>query len=193
MLRIDIPEAEAHDPYGYAGRNQGGEIMAAAGAFSKAVYVHSKLSMREFEGARARTAEINGCMICQQFRAARDAASMFAANGVRPATLISDNGPAPDDAFYASVSEWRASPLYSPRERIAIEFAERFAEEPKALAADEDFWSRAHRLFADQELIDLAHCVAAWVGLGRVAHVLGFDSACLMPASEPPNAAVEFS
>lgn len=188
MLRIDVPEADAHDPYGFSGRTHAREIMAAAGGFSKAVYQHSSLSLREFEGARARTAEINGCVICQQFRAARDAASMFAANGVRPDKIVSDNGPAPDEAFYAAVADWRTSGLFSPRERMAIEFAERFAEEPKVLAADEDFWQRAHGVFSDGEIVDLAHCVAAWVGLGRVAHVLGFDSVCL-PFGQPAEAA----
>ena len=104
---------------------------------------------------------------------------MFAATGMRPDHLISDNGPAPDEAFYEAVEKWRTSPLFSPRERTAIEFAERFAEEPKVIAADEDFWDRAHALFSDAEIVDLAHSVAAWVGLGRVAHVLGFDSVCL--------------
>ena len=29
--------------------------------------------------------------------------------------------------------------------------------------------------------LHLAHCTAAWVGLGRVAYVLGFDGVCLVP------------
>lgn len=179
MIRIDLPEQDAADPYGYASRNHAREIMKAADGFSKAVYQHSLLSLREFEGARSRIAQINGCIICQQFRAARDAGAMFAATGVRPAHLVTDNGPAPDEAFYAAVEEWRGSSLFSSRERTAIEFAERFAEEPKLIAEDEDFWERAHTLFSDEEIVDLAHSVAAWVGLGRVAHVLGFDSVCL--------------
>lgn len=184
MIRIDVPAAQSHDPYGFAGANHAREIMAAAGGFSKAVYTHSRLSLREFEGARSRTAAINGCLICQAFRAARDTPAMFAGNGVRPPHLVSDNGPAPDEAFYAAVSEWRTSPLFSDRERLAIEFAERFAEEPKALSADEDFWTRAHAAFDDGEIVDLAHSVASWVGLGRVAHVLGFDTVCLPFAAE---------
>jgi len=179
MIRIDIPEHEAGDPYSYATRVHGRELMEAAGHFSKAVYQHSILSLREFEGARFRTAQINGCIICQQFRAARDAGAMFAASGQRPDRLVTDNGPAPDEAFYADVEHWRTSPLFSDRERTAIEFAERFAQEPKVIADDEAFWQRAHALFSDTEIVDLAHSVAAWVGLGRVAHVLGFDSVCL--------------
>ncbi|MET0268943.1 MAG: carboxymuconolactone decarboxylase family protein [Sphingomonas sp.] len=188
MIRSDIPTAQAHDPYGYAGATHARALMAAAGAFSKTVYTHSRLSLREFEGARSRTAEINGCTICQAFRAARDAPAMFAGSGTRPPHLVSDNGPAPDEAFYAAVSAWRTAPVFSDRERLAIEFAERFAEEPKVLAADEDFWARAHAAFDDGEIVDLAHSVAAWVGLGRVAHVLGFDSVCL-PFSERVEAA----
>jgi alkylhydroperoxidase family enzyme len=179
MIRIDLPEQDAADPYGYASRTHAREIMGAAGGFSKAVYQHSILPLREFEGARSRIAQINGCIICQQFRAARDAQSMFAATGQRPGHTVVDNGPAPDEAFYAAVEDWRTSPLFSPRERTAMEFAERFAEEPKQIAQDEDFWERAHALFSDEEIVDLAHCVAAWVGLGRVAHVLGFDTVCL--------------
>jgi alkylhydroperoxidase family enzyme len=177
-FRIDIPLAYADDPHGYAARHHAREIMAAAGDFSMAVYRHSGLSLREFEGARTRIAGINGCLICQRFRAARDAATMFAANGMRPTRDVTDNGPAPDESFYDAVPDWRTAPVFSDRERLAIEFAERFAEEPKALASDEDFWRRAHASFDDGELVDLAHCVAAWIGLGRVAHVLGFDSAC---------------
>lgn len=179
MIRIDIPAQDAADPYGYATRTHGRQLMETAGHFSKAVYQHSILSLREFEGARSRIAQINGCIVCQQFRAARDAPAMFAATGVRPDHLITDNGPAPDEAFYSAVEQWRTSPLFSERERTAIEFAERFAEEPKVIADDEDFWSRAHAIFSDEEIVDLAHSVAAWTGLGRVAHVLGFDSVCL--------------
>lgn len=178
MIRIDVPPSEAADPHGFAARVHGRELMAAGGQFAKAVYQHSVLSLREFEGARTRIAQLNGCIICQQFRAARDAAAMFAANGVRPEHLVTDNGPAPDEAFYAAVEQWRTASLFSERERLAIEFAERFAEEPKVIAADEDFWARAHAAFSDTEIVDLAHSVAAWMGLGRVAHVLGFDTVC---------------
>jgi alkylhydroperoxidase family enzyme len=176
-MRIDVPAAQGHDPYGYATENLAPEIMKAGGAFSFAVYRHSKLSLREFEGARARTAEINGCTICQQFRAARDLGGMFSGTGTR-GTVV-DNGPAPDEAFYAAVTEWRTSPIYSNRERLAIEFAERFGTEPKSLASDEEFWAKARAAFTDAEIADLANSVAAWVGLGRVAHVLGFDEVCL--------------
>lgn len=178
MIRIAIPDAAPDGPHAFAQRAHAPAIMAAAGAFSAAVYRCSVLSLREFEAARLRIAQINGCLMCQQFRTARDAANMLAGTGARPARHVGDNGPAPDEAFVAAIPDWRTSGIFSDRERLAIEFAERFAEEPKVLAADEDFWARMHAGFSDTDIVDLAHCVAAWTGLGRVAHVLGFDSVC---------------
>lgn len=184
MIRITIPEGQGRDPYGFASRTHARPIMAAAGAFSAAVYRESALSLREFEGARMRTAQINGCQVCRDFRAARDAPAMFKVPGETPARMVTDNGPAPDEAFYEQVANWRTGSAFSDRERLAIEFAERFAEEPQVLSQDEGFWTRMHAAFGDAEIVDLAHCVAAWIGLGRVAHVLGFDTVCLMPSAE---------
>lgn len=178
-MRIDVPYDQGHDPYGYASRTLAPDIMGAAAGFSQATYRHSQLSLREFEAARARTAEINGCFICQNFRAARDLPALLTGQGVDCAGTIAERGETPDEAFYAGVAEWRTSPLYSAREKLAIAFAERFAEEPKLLARDEGFWEQMRDAFTDAEIVDLAHCVAGWVGLGRVAHVLGFDTVCL--------------
>jgi hypothetical protein len=36
-MRIDVPAAQGHDPYGYATENLAPEIMKAGGAFSFAV------------------------------------------------------------------------------------------------------------------------------------------------------------
>ena len=182
MVRISIPDSEMTNPHAFAQRLHAPTIMAAAGGFSSAVYRDSALSLREFEAARLRVAEINGCMICQQFRSARDAGEMLAGSGARPTRCIADNGPAPDEAFVAAIPQWRTSGVFSERERLALEFAERFAEEPKVLAADDDFWARMHACYSDSDIVDLSHCVAAWTGLGRVAHILGFDSACSVSA-----------
>lgn len=183
MSRLTLPAEAAHDPYGHAAANHATAIMAAAAGFSHAVYRETVLSLREFEAARMRTAQINGCMVCKGFRAARDAPATFAVNGETPPRLVTNNGPAPDEAFYDAVEQWRGADCFSERERLALEFAERFAEEPKALAVDEAFWTRMHAVFSDTEIVDLAHCVAAWMGLGRIAHVLGFDTVCLPSAA----------
>src|SRR5262245_35096869 len=133
MLRIDVPAGS--DPRTLSGL--AAEITRAGRQFSLETYQHSKLSLREFEGARARTAEIHGCRRCQAWRSARDLPDYFAAFDSVPEHSIVERGPAPDESFYAAVSEWRASPLYSPRERLAIEYAERLGTEPQAVAADD--------------------------------------------------------
>ena len=78
---------------------------------------------------------------------------------------------------------------------IALEMAAvlmggfRGMEEPKAIAADEDFWERAHAVFTDAEIVDLAYCIACWMGLGRMTHVLGLDGLCSLPTAREPVAA----
>lgn len=162
------------------------EIVAAAMAYSAATYRRSILPLRVFEAARARTAEINGCALCQSFRGARDIPRLY---GEKVRTVAS-NGPAPDGEFYAAVSQWRTSPLFNDRERLAIEYAEGFGCDPQGIAADEDFWQRAKAAFSDAELVDLSFCIGCWVSQGRVLHVLGFDSACSIGpvAAEPASA-----
>lgn len=189
MARISIPQEHEADPFGYAARTHAVPIVAASSAFAAAVYRNSALPLREFEGARMRTAQINGCMVCKDLRAERDVPQLYSIAGDLGHTLVTANGPAPDEAFYQAVAEWRTSPLFSERERLAIEFAERFGTEPQALAADEAFWTRMNAAFTDAEIVDLAHCTAAWAGLGRVAHVLGFDTVCLAGLSAEPEAA----
>ncbi|MFM2373082.1 MAG: hypothetical protein RIS85_2804 [Pseudomonadota bacterium] len=191
MPRITVPQDHQADPFGYAARTHAVPIVSASSAFSAAVYRESGLSLREFEGARMRTAQINGCMVCKDFRADRDAPAVFSVAGDPNRKLVTDNGPAPGEAFYAAIEDWRGAAVFSARERLAIEFAERFGTDPQALAIDEDFWARMKAAFSDGEVVDLAYCTAAWVGLGRVAHVLGFDTVCLngLPNNDPQKEA----
>jgi alkylhydroperoxidase family enzyme len=170
------PDQDAHGMQNPLVQVQGHapEIMEVGMSFSAVTYAHSKLPLRVFEGARAITAELNGCALCQGFRAARDLPRLYG-----PDThTVADNGPAPEDAFYAQVSNWRTSDLYDDRERLAIEYAERLGTDPKGVADDEDFWARARTRFSDAELIDLSWCIACWMGQGRVTHALGLDGVC---------------
>jgi hypothetical protein len=177
-VRIEIPPAHQANPAAFVGQTYAKDIVASAFQFSAMTYERSKLSLREFEGARARTAEINGCLICQGWRSARDVPGYLTHFGADPSRSIATRGPAPDEAFYMNVSKWRESPVYSPRERIAIEYAERIGLEPKGIAKDDAFWTRAKAVFSDDEIVDLTFCVACWIGLGRAVHVLGLDGAC---------------
>ncbi len=111
------------------------EMAAGMGAFSDAVYSNSKLPVREREAARWTIATINDCAVCRDTRA-RDGAAVGA-----------------DEDFYAEVTSWRTSGTLTPRERLAAEFAERFALDH--LAMDDGLWTRLHAHFEDGELADL--------------------------------------
>ena len=80
------------------------------------------------------------------------------------------------EELYAHVEEYRSWPGYTDRERLAIEFAERFVVDHTNM--DDEFFGRLRAHFADDEIVDLGLCVAIFMGLGRFLRVLGIDEAC---------------
>lgn len=127
-------------------------------AFADAVYTRSRLSRREFEAARMRVALSNQCVTCLNTRH-RDGLE----DGL-------------DEAFYDHILEWATHPGYSPRERLAIEFAERFCE--RWQEQDDAFWSRLRSCYSDGEIVDLALQVAELVGAGRILKMLDIAQSC---------------
>jgi alkylhydroperoxidase family enzyme len=177
-MRIDMPEDCKNNPIKHLADHYAADIVRGGMAFSATTYMKSSLSLREFEAARIRTAQINGCAVCQAWRTERDVPVIFGMeSGVR--------GPQPDDAFHAAIAEWRESDLFSERERLALELAEGMGENPHGIAASEDFWARMKAAFSDNEIVDLSYCLAAWIGLGRATHVLGMDTVCAIAPPVP--------
>ncbi|HVM39976.1 MAG TPA: carboxymuconolactone decarboxylase family protein [Acidimicrobiia bacterium] len=129
------------------------EMAIGMGALSDAVYGNSRLPVREREAARWTIALINDCAVCQDTRA-RDGEAAGA-----------------DESFYAEVSDWRSSTRLSRRERLAAEFAERFALDHRGM--DDEFWDRMHDAFDDGEIADLTMCCGTFLGLGRMLAVVG--------------------
>jgi alkylhydroperoxidase family enzyme len=123
------------------------------GALSAAVYENTQLSVRERESARWTIALINDCAVCRDTRA------------------LAGELAGADESFYGEVTDWRSSSGLSDREKLAAEFAERFALDH--LAMDDDFWARLQSKFADDEVADLTMCCGAFLGLGRVLAVIG--------------------
>jgi len=161
-------------------------LASAMAAYSTASYNYTRLSLREFEAARMRTALINGCTICRGFRAARDVAEFSKAIGEDIGRHLVSRGTPPDEAFYEHILSWSEADIYSPRERVAIELAERMGLDPQSLAADAPFWTRASELYSDEEIADLVMAIGSWIAGGRVLHVLGLDTVC----SADPEAAL---
>jgi len=127
----------------------------------RGAYQQSILPADERELARMRIAQINDCVACSDFRA----------------QSVLDAGPkAPAPELYDNVAAYASYPGYTPRQRLAIEFAERFALEHTSM--DDAFFERLRELFSDEEILDLTLCVAVFLGLGRSLTVLGVDQSC---------------
>lgn len=151
MARIEIPDRGMGEHIDWALARP--KMAVGMGALSDAVYGNTQLSLREREAARWTIALINDCAVCQDTRAAKGA----------------DEGV--DEGFYAEVASWRESEELDERERLAAEFAQRFALDH--LAMDDEFWSRLRAAYADDEIVDLTICCGAFLGLGRTLAVIG--------------------
>lgn len=119
------------------------------------VYGQSTLPAAEREVARMRIAQLNACGACATFRAPSARAA-----GV-------------DEELYRHVEEFDRYPGYTDRQRLAIEFAERFATDHGGI--DDELFERLHGAFTDAEILDLVLCVAVYLGLGRSLAVLGIE------------------
>jgi alkylhydroperoxidase family enzyme len=156
---IDVPEGK--HPVMYVWGELVPEIGPAAAAFSSAVYEHSTLGLEEFEAARMRIAQINGCIFCQDWRTERDGRSV-----------------AP--GFDTAVAEWRTTDALDERARLAAEYAERYALDHHGI--DDDLWNRMRAVYEDRELVELTMCLGCWLGFGRLNRVFGLDTACTLPS-----------
>lgn len=155
---IDIPEGK--DPIGYVWGEMVPGIGVAAAAFSLSVYEHSTLGLREFEAARLRIAQINGCLFCQDWRTERD-------------------GQKVEVEFADAVTAWRTTDLFDERTRLAAEYAERYATDHHGL--DDEFWARMFAEYTQAEVVELSMSIGSWLAFGRLNRVLGLDTVCVLP------------
>lgn len=139
---------------------QSPDLGGAIAAFSAAVYNRSRLPMRTRELARMVIAHDNQCTVCVNTRDA--------------------DGPAAgvDEDLYEHVAQWRTWPGYSAQEKIAAEFAHRFATDHTALREDDEFWARCRQHLTDELIADLALSCALWLGMGRMLRTLDIGQAC---------------
>jgi AhpD family alkylhydroperoxidase len=136
------------------------DIGTAMAGFTHAVYNENRLPMRVRELARMVIALDNECVVCQNTRDSEGVAA-----GV-------------DEDLYEHAAEWATWPGYSARERVAAEFASRFAGDHTALRDDEAFWDRCHEQFSAELLTDLALSCAMWLGMGRMLRTLDIGQSC---------------
>jgi AhpD family alkylhydroperoxidase len=156
MARLDIPAGEGGDAVQIWSLQP--ELGAAATRFVHAAYNKSILPTRVREAARIRIAQLNDCTVCLAFRA-----DTVKAQGL-------------DEDFYCAVGSPEDANL-SEQERLAVEYAERFAVNHTSI--DDDFMERLRGTFTDPEILDLTICLSAFLGLGRTLRALGITETSL--------------
>ena len=155
MARITVPEGAGGELVQVWSLSP--ELGAAVGKLSAAVYGERLVSPRVREVARMRIAQINGCNICLDWRFPE-----MADRGVTEELYEHVDDPAHGD--------------YSEQERLAIEYAEKFALDHRSL--DDAFFARMKAAFSDREIVELTVCIGDWVAFGRMTAVLDLDEAC---------------
>ena len=156
MARLEVPEGAGGDAVQIWSLQP--ELGAAATRLVDAAYNKSILPVRVREAARMRIAQLNDCTVCLAFRA----------DSVKVQGLTEE--------FYCKVGH-SASEELSPQERLAIEYAERFAVDHQSI--DDAFIQRLQGVFTDAEIFDLTVCLSAFLGLGRTLRALGITETSL--------------
>jgi AhpD family alkylhydroperoxidase len=158
VARIDIPEGPGGD--GTMVWSLRPEMAGMVDRMITTAYQRSNLPAAEREPARMRIAQLNACSACVTFRA--------------PSVVEAGT----TEAIYEHAEQWRTWPGYTDRQRLAIEYAERFATDHRDV--DDELFGRLRARFADDEILDLTLCCAVFLGLGRTLEVLGItdDDTC---------------
>jgi alkylhydroperoxidase family enzyme len=156
VARLEIPDGPGGDAAMLWALRP--ELAGMVDRMIRGAYQQSSLPAAEREVARMRIAQLNDCSACSTFRAP----------SVQEARV-------PPDA-YEHLHEYATYPGYTERQRLAIEYAERFATAHDSI--DDPFFTRLRAAFDDAEILDLTLCIAVFLGLGRTLAVLGVDEYC---------------
>ncbi len=89
---------------------------------------------------------------------------------------------ASEEKLEGLMKDYRKSPLFSPRERLALELAERMTYTRKRVTVS--FFRRLKRNFTDEELVELAAVIALENFRSKFNPVFGIESNgfCHLPA-----------
>jgi AhpD family alkylhydroperoxidase len=156
MARIELPAGDQDELSRLYAMNP--ELTGVAAGFSAAVYASDVVPVRVRELMRLRIAQINHCQICLDTRVAD----------------LSEHGLTEADC--ERVGEWATWPGFSSAERLAIEYADRFALDH--LALDDRWFARAREHFTDSQLHAMALMIGSWIALGRMQAVFDVSTAC---------------
>jgi alkylhydroperoxidase family enzyme len=105
-----------------------------------------------------RVAEINQCQLCLNTRF-----DDLQEKGI-------------NENFYQQVSVWRDSDVFNSKEKLALDYAERFAE--NHLSIDDAFMAMLAEHFSATEIYELTFTIAGLIANGRTLQVLQIDQHC---------------
>lgn len=156
MAQIDIPEGRGLERERLFALQP--SVGMAMGAYAEAVYTKMSLPAGEREVARVRIASLNGCPVCLNTRSGDAVAAGFDEEQF-------------DQVVSCSIGTMPSLDGLTERERLAGEFAERFATDHHSI--DDSFMAQIRSQFSDTEVVELAALCAMTVGNGRFLTVLG--------------------
>ncbi len=156
MARIELPQGtEAESIRLLMVQPDMGGAMAV---LADAIYSKSNLDIRVREAIRMRIAQINQCQVCLNFRFPE----------------LVDAGI--DETFYTQVESWQDSQSLKPKEKLGIQYAERFIADH--LAIDDAFFDQLKTSFSNQEIYEMTVTIAGLLANGRVMQVLQVEQSC---------------
>jgi alkylhydroperoxidase family enzyme len=132
-------------------------------SYEAAYYNDSTLTPRERDMARMRSVYEVDCNLCA---------------ATRGENALPGYEDIPDE-LYEHVLDWRTWDGFTCRERLAIEFAERYILDCEGMCDDDDLWARLKSNFDDAEVADLCILMGHWESSRRMLKLLvGSDNAC---------------
>lgn len=135
------------------------ELARAVGVLDAAIAA-SPLDPRVHELVRMRVAQINDCTVCLAWRTPAAIAA-----GITEEQL-------------ASVADFAGADFYSPQEKVAIEYAQRFSTDSANI--DDAFIARLAEHFSPADIVELTLVIGKYVAFGRFMQVLGLDQSCVL-------------
>ena len=165
MARIDLPDGDELDVMKAFALAPG--LAAGAQAYDNAVW-GSTLDWRLHELVRMRVAQINQCTVCLGWRTPQAVEA-----GVT-------------DELLAGVDRAAELDVYTPAEKVAIEYATRFCTDSANIS--DELIGRLKEHFDSGEIVELTLVIGKYLALGRFMQVLGLDQACDLQGALAANA-----
>ena len=170
--RIQVPEGA--EPLVHILNNLGsGTLVECRQRLFRTIYdaPQTTLTPREREAMRILNATRTNCPICSGMRLWRDWPGF-------------SSGEIPEEFYQQAIKGNLAWPGFSERERLLVEFADRFENDIESINPDDVLWQRMHANFSETEIGDTVIMLATWIGTGRALKALGIGSVCVVPPSQ---------